>query len=355
MRTDGSGSRDSRQASTASARPRPIGPGPTLTDGSRLPTYYPGAAAQAHALGVAAGPGDQFDGLTVTFVTGTPATVSGRITDIDSPDVAGRMVSLAQGDPLRRSLRSVSADADGRFVFHDVLAGRYELRTTTRSRGATSWTALEVADRDVTDVTIDVRHPVRLSGRVIVEGEERPMVGLTVGALPQEPFEPVRARVGADGRFTLDVAASCVFRIDRLPKGWFLKSVMNGRDDLLDVAFAPDLIREPLTLIVSQRMATVVGTLEGGDETAAVLLIADDQRRWTPRSSGLVVAEPDADGRFRVEGLAAGRYRAAVVSRIPGAFYSADPSAVGSLTAGSLSVDLEPGDEHPLTLRGKPR
>ena len=319
-----------------------------------LPTSYPNTTTPASALGIAAGLGDQFDGLTVTFIAGTPATVSGRITDIDSPDVAGRMVALVQGNAFRRSLRSMKTDDEGRFIFHDVLPGHYELHVMSRTTAAAWSTALEVADRDVADVTVDVLHTVRLSGRVIFEGERQPPAALTVAALGQELVGSVQARVDADGRFALDVVAPRVLRIDGLPKGWYLKSVVNERDELLDVAFAPELVRGPLTLVVSQRMATVAGTVEGGDDTAAVVLIADDRRRWTPRSSGLVVVEPDAEGRFRVEGLPPGRYRVAAVAHIPGAFYTADPSVLDSLMAGSLSIDFKAGAQS-LTFRGRPR
>jgi len=66
--------------------------------------------------------------------------------------VPGRRTRARRLPRPRCPARSAGPDADGRIC-------------------ATWPIALEVADRDVTDVTIDVLHPLRLTGRVIFESE----------------------------------------------------------------------------------------------------------------------------------------------------------------------------------------
>jgi hypothetical protein len=178
---------------------------------------------------------------------------------------------------------------------------------------------IEVPGVSTFDVTLDGG---RVVGRVLEEGNGAPLEGVTVRLAVWRRHHPtyLTAVSGADGRYRIDVPLGGIVngpargdgeaeakavhfeakkpgyvRVPVADAGlWSNAWVMGGRETTIDV--------------VMRRAAAIAGTVVGPEGPVAGATIAVDL--WDP-FAGLVRTSTtsDADGRWRVDGLAEGRAR----------------------------------------------
>ncbi len=258
------------------------------------------------------GPVPQSDEAEVEDESAGEGTIRGVVVDIAGEGVSGARVTA--GD------RQVSADGEGRFVFEGLAAGSWRLDASAEgllSPGPKGVRGLEVELRQrngraesVDDVRLVLRRPGSISGRVVARGEGVDGVKLSGKWLYAEglggklsPF--VLADLGAsgaDGKFRLDgLAPGRLQLVARSPRG---QEVPSAELDLADGAVLDGVI---IDLEPTGKIAGRIASAEGSALVADVRVTANGLSRP-------LTARSDAEGKYRVEGVPAGRVEITVTA-----------------------------------------
>jgi len=313
-------------------------------------TFYPDAIDPAGATLVNVRPGTERERVDLRLDVRAGLRVSGAVSAASgTPEgLVLQLVPAAADDaPAPIDADAVACDADGRFTFSGVPAGRYVIRTggavaSPSPPGAggppvnSTWsgrTTVVVGTRDVDDVTVPVARTVSASGRVTFDGHATPATGAQIAqiAIRLEPVDVSaaapgdgRATVQPDGRFrAVDLPpGEYRLRVTGAPPGWTPRSAMlNGRDLLdepLDVGSTPidDVVvsmGDPLP-----RVAGVAHDASGAaDVDASVLVFPADRdlrRDSSPEARRLRSARTTAAGRFAIPNLPPGDYEIVAVA-----------------------------------------
>jgi hypothetical protein len=262
------------------------------------------------------------------------------------------------------------APRPGEFSCPAVAPGDYWLLGTTRLTASADpeYAAVRII------VTGDEQKPLTLTtgkgapvtGRIEVEGGAALPANLRVIAaetdyeLPQtQPpppaTEPVPGTVAADGTFALpSMFGPRLFRVDRLPPNWVLKSVLLDGTDVTDtpVDFLASSKPRTLRLVLTSRTASISGSLEaatGGPTSGRMVVFSDDPRRWGIRSRVNRTVEVQADGRYAIAGLLAGRYYIVGVEDLDDLAWF-DPEVLSRLQATATPITLSEGQRVTLSL-----
>lgn len=376
----GQGGRSSTTGSRSTDRGNPRAEtGQPLT---AVPIFYPGTPAAAQALPVTIAAGELRTGVDIPLRIVPSVGLDGRVALADGSIPQDILVHVISTDPQsawRASAPALSVDSAGRFRANGLSPGRYVVEARSgplRSGQATSlWASatIDIFESARPSLGLVLQRTVRISGRVVFEsavGAERPAGAIQITLLPVAPVAGTwlgarTTAAGPDGRFVFQaltpgryhVAASLSGRrLGPEPEGWtFIDASWNGRPNEptgFEVEAGRD--REDLQVRVSDKGATLFGTLEGSDGRGTSGFIAvmfpDDERRWFWQSDRVRTAQVATDGSFAFGGLPPGRYRLAVVTTLE-EDEQFDPGFLRELTALSLAVDLDPQERHVLAIR----
>ena len=339
---------------TASAR---VAPPDSVVQTTMAPTYYPGTGDFGSAQKVRVGPGAE-------------AVVDFPLLPVRTARVNG-MVFTSNGQPAHAFL-NLTSDAgelgtplgaggltreDGTFAMADIPPGRYtlvaEVRASITTIAEIGTTTVVLNGADVEGLTVTTAKPGTLRGTIAVDtGVRRRLPDqIEIAARPR--------RQGADatfvsatgpsfempappGPFTLEVG---------VPDGWAVKALTMGGLDASDLAI--DIGSEqavPVTVVLTDRMTDVSGTVAGTDAAGAyVVIFPTDSGNWTPRRVRSVQA--DARGRFRIVGLPPGQgYRAVAVRELEDG-QEDDPEFLQQIQEQGTSFDLPVDGKQTLDLK----
>lgn len=231
------------------------------------------------------------DGGTVVLDAGHE--LRGEVVDARGTAVAGAVVNVqpASGGPRQRT----TTDADGAFAVPGLRAGTYTVRALIAGRSGDAHTVRIGPDED-NPIRYVLAEPAVLELRVLAG--ERPYSGLLTVAFG----EPGSGRATAR-RHTLRASAGKAVLEDAPPGAWTLEAFAPGdlRGQVEDVAL--DAGRRSTVQVVLAAGATLAGTVRTAGGRAVASAQLDLQH---PSTGGRVFATSDADGRYRVTGLAAG-------------------------------------------------
>lgn len=287
--------------------------------------------------------------------------------------IRGRVFALDSGDPIRRAQVRISGqdilskaaltDADGRFEFRDLPAGRFTLQASKsgfvtvgfgQTRPYESGRPIELADKQVLENSdIAIPRGSVIAGRILDEFGE-PMPDVSVTALRQSWSNGRRRLVPASGRMaqTNDLGQ---FRLFGLPPGdYYVSATIRGAmmemmgAELMAVrggggvgspsastpasGYAPTYYpgtsnvgeAQKITLIAGQehqgadfslmpvRLAKITGIVIGSDGkplSGAMVNVSPRERSATMLFSGTSGGRTNQDGAFSINGVAPGDYQ----------------------------------------------
>ena len=226
------------------------------------------------------------EGVPVTVTLRRGLVVAGRVVDAAGAPRAGVRVECTSAAMARGAVGMfsfvppVTTSADGRFRFEGVAEGRWQLVASDGEGGS----AREVVEAGREDVVLRLVAAGELEGRVL--GEDRtPVPGARVRVMAADEFQ--QATTDGTGTFRVPNLAPGMARVVVEAKGWGTGSeqvkIESGRTAQVE-----------LTL---KRGGTVVGRVLG--------LSAEELGRCQVMAGGSR-GEPDANGTFRLEGVATG-------------------------------------------------
>jgi len=301
---------------------------------SSVPTFYPGVGSEENAQAVHVPLGQE---LAVDFalVPGRAVSVSGVAYNSKGEVLANKTLFLAQETitttngmrgGIVRMPRSTQISGDGSFRFKDVPPGKYKIELSLPPGEGRPAEAAAVPIT-ISDVDVDGLSVVSTPG-----AEIRGSVETETGRVP--PFNPSRvalvARSRASSLFPLKIEGEngkvqrdwtfvirgvvdpALIRPVTLPEGWFLKNVYVGARDLINSRIDPAEVREPLRVVLTDKVSVIDGTVVDRRGTPVddftVLIFPVSEESWTSESRFIRTARPDQNHRYRITNIPAGEY-----------------------------------------------
>jgi protocatechuate 3,4-dioxygenase beta subunit len=292
-------------------------------------TFHPSAVNVGQATRLELAAGDELGGVDVHLQPVPGVALSGMVLDSSGP-VPGlglHLMPAEQGeDAAILEVGMTVSDSRGAFAFPVVPAGRYMLvawraggvptgnqqkpladpTRVAEQPGAWAIQPVVVGNRPVESVTVTIRPPVMVSGRVEFSGSsarpaaERLQSGFPVtvwearslfrapGPSSGSRIDPVTGRITVPG---VSPPGRYFIGPPGLPSPWTLESITIGGRDATDAAFAiGDTDVTDVVITYTDRPASLAGTVTlpktSGDAGASVFLFPANRNRWVDARLG---------------------------------------------------------------------
>jgi Carboxypeptidase regulatory-like domain len=238
-------------------------------------------------------------------------------------------VSLIREVRNSSSSYGLNSSAPGIFEAKNVTAGEYGISAQVNGPDGGGrpreyvYTQIRV-EGDVEGLALATSPGVSMKGEIVVDGAPRPdLQNVRIGANAPRGWRATMGShgpvaVGPDLTFEIkDVFGPRIVMPWNLPRGWSLKEVRYGSDDVTDIAIEPKGTAEPQTLrvVITNRGATVRGRVvdDRGNAVpdAPVILFSTDPQRWRMDASTTGLTVTREDGTFEITGKRAGDYQIA--------------------------------------------
>jgi protocatechuate 3,4-dioxygenase beta subunit len=319
-------------------------------------TFYPRSPATTGSTTVTVRSGDERNGIDIQLPLEPAVRVTGVLNRTDAGAMPQRLEALRFDSDVPRQFAARPVDAQGRFAFENLPAGRYVLQTPllslgnqdpSRSQELWARVLLDVADRDL-DLAVDLRRPLLVSGRVSFDGSTPVSAGgVSIGVrlfreedLPLTDVIPGNVPVGPDGRFTLavtpgryvissGVAVQSIQDLRNEPspvsvaaRSWSLRTGTYAGRDAADIPIAVTGDISNLDLTFTDRSPVLRGRVssrQGSIEAAQLLAFPADESLWSEFAVGrrFLGRRLPADGSFELRNLPEGIYFLAAVRSMP--------------------------------------
>jgi len=369
-----------QDASSPTVRERTLQDGRAIEETSVL-VYYGGGTDAANARAIDLLPGGSAATIDIPIHQGLAQTqrVRGSVTGSDGQAAVGASVRLV---PLRYAphlmIPNGVADRQGRFNIAGAVPGIYWLVASLGassgysaseslldiSRGTSSLVRVEVADRDLENVSVVLQSAFGFTGRLRVEGKSDSKWDVTQArislvrdpdllGLPNTTGLGARAAVQSngvpsnDGGFALSGIGQGEYRVTvaGIPSSAYLKSVALGSVDVLRdglrVQTAPTT---PLEIVLNMEGGVLAGsTVNEKSEiavNATVVLVPELARRG--QAHLYKVATSDALGKFEMSGIAPGTYNLFAWESVPAGVWM-EPEFIRDFEARSKPVNVTGG------------
>ena len=326
------------------------------------PTFFPRSLTTSGATTIAVKSGEERDGIAFQLSLEPAFRIVGVVNAVDSGRMPQRMQLIAAAEAAQQYPVRVP-DAQGRFVFDYIPAGRYVLRSASPffgsqepSQSTELWvqTEVDVTNRDL-DLIVNARRPLLVSGRVRFEGASGNGAAISVrllreDELPLTDVSPAFFPTQSDGTFTLAVtpgkyvasfAGTAAGRGANLagggaPRTWRLREVtLGGNRDAADLPFAVTSDVSGLELTVTDATTTLRGRVtsrQGSVDPALVIVFPIEERFWQfTGGRRIVIRRLSADGTFELRNLPEGNYFLAAVRGGPNESEARHPAMLEAL------------------------
>jgi len=324
-----------------------------------LATYYPNSTDSSLAAAVDVAGGRDVGGMDIKLVKSKAVRVKGKVLGVPK-DQKATVRLVAKNGGLLASITGPNASvkaADGTFEVAGVTPGSYTLRVSdpTGMKSLSAGYPIEIADRAVDGVTIDVTPGTDLAGTVTVEGSSQtPVKGARVLLEATEGLSlvPPNSMVGEDGAFTLKELPpdKYLVRLANGPTNSYVESVQFGSQKMgeqgLDLGGST-----PGKLEIKLRLggAQVEGVVKGADDnpiSGVTVALIPDTRRYLLYQSTFT----DQKGGFRFTGVTPGDYKILSWEDVePNAFQ--DPEFVKPFEGRAEAVSLKENDHKGVSLK----
>ncbi|MGE5244530.1 MAG: carboxypeptidase regulatory-like domain-containing protein [Betaproteobacteria bacterium] len=311
----------------------PAAAGPDDEELGYAPTYFPGVSSPGDARAIPLDVSQEVDNIDFGIQLVHTARISGVVDNPDGTATSSGNIMLmpdngaaaVRGRGQIGMMYGARIQWDGTFVVVNVPPGRYTLRARGNDTDPPQWAEqpISINGVDVSGVTVILQPGATVSGSVAFQATgaqssaDPTQVRIVAASVGQDAIGPIAsARADKDGRFTLDgvPAGMHLLRANGVPRGWMLKSVMAGGQEIVD---SPIELRagqklSGVTFVFTDRLTQVSGTVATTTGTpvtdVTVLAFPTDTSLWRPQSRQIMTARPDQNGMFQLRGLPPGEY-----------------------------------------------
>jgi hypothetical protein len=309
-----------------------------VTEDATLPVFYPGTLNAQSATMLTVRSGEDIRGIDLTLAPTSTRKVRGTVLNIPPPQSAGpgitptrinvRLiprnppgVTLASG-PLF-SGAALASPISGAFEISGVLPGSYDLAADTTSSNSSSATTmfgavpLEVADKDIENVSVPLAAGFQVAMRVTIEGNlgnesnadlSRVQLGLTSTSIPRtvtgqpipdQPLGSVMVRSILPGNYS-------VYWSQSGPPVGYVKSIRMDGVDVKSGVRLDGPPAGPIEVVLSTKFASITGSVISAAQQPlpGVTIVA-----VPVRAGSFANRTTDTQGRFNLSGLSPGDYR----------------------------------------------
>jgi protocatechuate 3,4-dioxygenase beta subunit len=356
------------------------------------PVCFPGSSPTTSTT-IPLAVGEEKGGVDLQLQLTQVARVEGTFVGPPGIELRGVQAMLVNGaDPQLPSERNFGEmDGRGRFIFQQVPPGRYTI--TARMHPGSNmprppgsalpaadpglWASadIDVAGQDLTGIVLEMKPGVRLTGRILFQGNSAPPADATRTMVSMFPAAPEnnplggsnpQALVDANGGFTIGDVFPGTYRFSATVVGgspasgpsWVVQSITAGDEDVLDMPLEVDGRRSvgTLTVTMTDRIAELSGSVldeKGKPETEQTLLLYPvDQKYWFFQSRRIRTTRAGEDGRYNFRSVPPGDYRLATLTDPePGSWF--DKAVLNGLEASSVRVSIAEGEKKVENVRAK--
>jgi hypothetical protein len=326
------------------------------------PTWYPSSPDVESSTPITVAAGQQLNGLDIRLRrgAGSKLRILGKLSGIEN-------IPKPSGDPrivgLRVSARRDSTVADedtydggggavhpdGSFEVNFLSSGTYDVwvRQGFPSSTILGHATVQVDDRDVENVSIDVHPPQTLRVIARIEGDETakpPLQSIYLEPIDFPGIEPFPIPK-EDGSLEFRDLGLSRYRVNTPGLAYvhlYLKTLRYGNAESSDGTFTLGSYGVPLELVFSTHGARLSGTIGGKAETPQVILIPETPdaalREYKTRAAVF-----DQNGVFTIESIAPGRYKVYVFEDVPEGIWL-DPDFLKEVESAGIAFVAAEGD-----------
>jgi len=327
-------------------------------------TWYPSSVDSDGATPVTVGPGDRLSGLEIRLRRGSVYRVRGMLVGIGNiPAGSGPFNQTgisAQPPDGGANGRNGVIHSDGSFEIPNVPPGTYEIRVRHGMYSSLGSLKVQVEDRDIEDLSIQLMPPRSVKGMMQVEEKAPPPSGVRVHLVPFFPQMSTYAVSRADGSFDFPLVGAERYRVKMYPgSSWlYLKEIRYGdtisTDETIDLRGAAG----DLVLTLSARGAYLTGkvsgtgdqkNLAGGNVSTPQVVLAPNRAPGEGR-----LATFDQNGAFSLSDIAPGDYKLYAFEDVPDGAWE-DSDFMKEVSGAGTDIHLAEGEvkstEPPLVLK----
>jgi hypothetical protein len=196
-------------------------------------------------------------------------------------------------------------ETDGSFKI-DTLPGKYVLAAADEKSGRVSKPfTLEVRDRDITGLELELTAGFEISGRFAVDGSE----GIDLAKLLLN-FGGPQVKIDGNGTFhTSLLGGKGIYTLQGLPEDWYVKDVLIAGRPIAGRQFEVEQGTTDVIFTLSPRGAVISISLDNAVNALVGVVALLPEVGSVPDVESILQAEPDASGRFTVHAVPPGSYR----------------------------------------------
>lgn len=326
------------------------------------PTYYPGVPSPGDSGRVTLGLGQELTNLDFALQLVPTARITGTVLAPEGRTLRFATVGLTtDGGFAMVGRQQARAGGDGAFTMTGVPPGSYRMVVRGQVEGLdgplVATVPMNVSGANITGVSLALRPGPDISGSVMFEGGSpdagdisRMSIAVRGTDSSVGPITMTAANVGAELKFVVRnvTAGPKVVQLQRAPRGWSIKEVRLGADDVSDAPFEvkPDAPLGALTVVLTNAPATLTGVARNGKGEPAsdytAILFPAEPAHWHPLSRRISAKRADQLGQFEFQGLVAGRYLLAAIDVVEEGQWT-DPAFLDRIRPRAVEVQLYSG------------
>ena len=283
-----------------------------------VPTYYPGTPDARAAAKIILRAGSELWGNDVKLRTLPMRRVRGVVLDDKGDSVAHIPVHTARtDDTLTEDLETLSGD-NGEFEFSKIYTGEWCVFAEAGRNGIKLMgsRAVQVGDRDLDKVELQLAAPFSLSGNVSLLGTAR-AGKITISLRPEAIAGSQGLSHGSpdkEGNFNIDHVYPGTYEVIANTPGppYFLASLMQGERDILGqrITLYPGAL--PIRVVFDSKGGGVRGKVE---ECGSAIIALVPQETTARQVQFVRTGKCNDDGRFEISDVRPGDYHAFAFDR----------------------------------------
>ncbi len=302
---------------------------PDVTDQPAIrqqPTWYPSSSDIDSAAPITLSAGQQLNGLDIRLRRGVGSRlrILGKVSGLQNipgpqgdPRMVGRRIFARRASSVTvDEIYSGTITPDGSFKIAGVSSGTYDIWMTQGYAwsGRLGQATVQVDDRDVENVSIELHPPQTLHVNVSIEGDpaKPPRIPVNLEAVDSLGIEPysIPRDDGSIDFSDLGLGRYRVYVQEPFRRRAYLKSLRYGNAESHDGTFTLASYGVPLELVFSTQGAQLTGTISGQAKTPRVVLIPTT-------SDAARTATFDQNGVFTIEAIPPGSYKLYAFENVP--------------------------------------